>query len=696
MPGRRARRLRQPLLAAVLLLGLAATLNACAGSSDDASPTPVPEPAPQAAEPVGSSSSPPEAAAAPPPAVTHGSPANSSPSEAAPPAAVRPPTDEGPSPEPPSATTPLTPSAGPASTEPLTPEEPLKDSDESSEAELPPPLPPLAPTVTRSPAAASPLVRAEDLGIREIPTAEALETAGLTHVRYAAGEVAFWEPGLYLLQVESGAVEGWVRPPDERAGPAGVTAGVHLSRDHRFLTGESFRYDRRTERAYTWGAQLVRQWQSDSGERLLFRLPHEDHERLVVTDDQLQPLAQIWVPAGVWFVRQWEWADADHLLFRLEEDDRSLLVVVDAALQTITQFTGPGGAGATFLPHPNGRHAFIADDRHVRLFDLDQAGPAPTPPAAAWEMPFSVHARHWSAVRYQPIPEGLAVFGFETHTDACFVGRYGLNGEILSEAAIPCVHFWPDTVRLSPDGRLLSAVTVVAGTDGQYAIPRGLATTVFDATTGAAVLRIRGADGPGGWSDDSASLSVFTRDDVFRRLTIDGQWAPRATPRANPERDTPEVFAEWTTPEEITVKTRAGETLASLRFRPFGEGTRGSPSRWSRWNDSRDELRVNLRISYYTNSDWHWDRPPLDPVIERAPFDEQLLVEVVVPCAALYWEPSTASASETCLPQGTVGEADDYSLYKGEWVHLRTDERGEGWVEASALRWAADGIWPEE
>ena len=87
----------------------------------------------------------------------------------------------------------------------------------------PTPCPPDASpeAATSTPAAAATgtgLVSREDLGIREVDTAEALAAAGLRYVRCAAGETVPQEVGLYLLDVETGAVEG---------------VGAHLARSSR-------------------------------------------------------------------------------------------------------------------------------------------------------------------------------------------------------------------------------------------------------------------------------------------------------------------------------------------------------------------------------------------------------------------------------------------------------------------------------
>ena len=136
-----------------------------------------------------------------------------------------------------------------------------------------------APTPTATPA---PLITAEDLGIREVDTAEALAAAGLTHVRYPAGEEAPWDPGLFLLDVESGEVESWVRSlaalsEEERYEARRASDDLDVSPSNRFVSwaGHGMLYDRHTGRTYELDSSAVefdRWWGTGPGERLLFRL----------------------------------------------------------------------------------------------------------------------------------------------------------------------------------------------------------------------------------------------------------------------------------------------------------------------------------------------------------------------------------------------------------------------------------------
>ena len=121
--------------------------------------------------------------------------------------------------------------------------------------------------------------------------AEALAAAGLTHVRYGAGEQVPWDPGLFLLEVASGEVEGWVRSlaaiPEEEREPQATAPAIAISPSNRFLSFAGGLYDRQTERAYSIDGGLAGWWGSGSAERLLFR--HGRVDTYVVVDSDLEP-----------------------------------------------------------------------------------------------------------------------------------------------------------------------------------------------------------------------------------------------------------------------------------------------------------------------------------------------------------------------------------------------------------------------
>ena len=85
---------------------------------------------------------------------------------------------------------------------------------------------------------------------------------------------------------------------------------------------------------------------------------------------------------------------------------------------------------------------------------------------------------------------------------------------------------------------------------------------------------------------------------------------------------------------------------------------------------------------------------PLAPVIEQPPYEDQLLVEIVVDtCLNAREEPSLDAPIVECLSDGTVAEIDHF---RGDWFHLRTSDGLEGWASAEYLRWHSDGVRLEE
>ena len=210
---RRARRSLSVLLATALAL----SLTACTSERDAAPPAPVAATAAATSAPEPTPSPTPVSTPTPVPTVTPPPAATPSPTPTATPSATQTPSPTPTATPSPSPTPPPTPTATPSPT--------------------PTPAATPSPTPTATPA---PLITAEDLGIREVDTAEALAAAGLTHVRYPAGEEAPWEAGLFLLDVESGEVEGWVVSEgdsvDEEGTAVGtVSVGIRLSPGNRFL-----------------------------------------------------------------------------------------------------------------------------------------------------------------------------------------------------------------------------------------------------------------------------------------------------------------------------------------------------------------------------------------------------------------------------------------------------------------------------
>ena len=338
------------------------------------------------------------------------------------------------------------------------------------------------------------MVSREDLGIREVDTAEALAAAGLRYVRCAAGEVVPQEVGLYLLDVQTGAVEGWVLVSAEAAEAEGamdgfISAEVSLSPGNRFLSFDQFQHDRVTGRTLEWDAPPLRRWGSLDDRRLLFRLPDEGGDLFVITDGTLQAVAQFAIPDGQAGQLQWLNFEYRSLVVRSQERD-------------------------------GGLHSYL------HFFDFNEEAIGTFEPAATQVLPGDVKA--WSEGRYRLASLGPSIEVAIAGPDSCHVMHYGWDGTTLLDVSLPVVPlFGQRDCRISPDGRWMTAVTATAAADDAWGRPVALAVSILDTTTGDEVYRVKGVDGPGRWLPDSSGVSMSTsRGTLF--VTLDGQWASEA------------------------------------------------------------------------------------------------------------------------------------------------------------------------
>ena len=595
----------------------------------------------------------------------------------------------------PTATPPPTPTVTPSPTPTATPSPTATPAGTPSPTPTPTPTatPSPAPTATPSPtptATPAPLITAEDLGIREVDTAEALAAAGLTHVRYAAGEEVPWDPGLFLLEVESGVVEGWVRslallPEEERGTAWNVSDDIAVSPSNRFVSwaGQAVLNDRQTGRTYEW-----------------------DRGRIE-------------------FDRWWGTGPSERLLFRLATS--GAFVAMDAELQPVARFTLPNGERFT---SPNGGYILVREcvecepgDR-FSLVDLeDEANPR----VGSWVLP-------WKTVRYRKsagIPyridllDDLVVFVADTGSGTCRVVRYDLGGALLSDSTIPCWRPWPVSSggvglpRISPDGHLVAGATSGYRAEAGYGdLPAIAAVSVFDAVTGGEAVRVKSASAPwfeigltDVWLADSSGIVVGTHRDP-RIVTTDGAWkqAPDPWIRAlgRPAPDDPDLFVAYDSAilatQPVVVNQRV-EVQARLSFgrpsAPIPEYPDAALILYERadWGAASTALRVRTVFFHTQEPDGGYAPPPLAPVIERPPFDDRLLVEVVVDtCLNLREEHALDASILACLPNGAVAQivpTDEY-VYSASWMHIRTDDGLEGWASAEYLRWHSDGVRLEE
>ena len=118
------------------------------------------------------------------------------------------------------------------------------------------------------------------------------------------------------------------------------------------------------------------------------------------------------------------------------------------------------------------------------------------------------------------------------------------------------------------------------------------------------------------------------------------------------------------------------------------------------WGATSGTLRVGTAIRRQEVwNEWGGSGPPpLVPVIERPPFDDRSLVEVVVDtCHDVREHPQHDAPIVACLPNGTIAEMDDFvPSFARNWMHIRTADGLEGWAGAHYLRWHSDGVRLEE
>ena len=556
------------------------------------------------------------------------------------------------------------PTATPTPTPTVTPSPAPTPSPTATPAGTPSPTPTPTPTATPSPAPTAtpsptptatpaPLFTAEDLGIREVDTAEALAAAGLTHVRYAAGEEVPWEAGFFLLDVATGAVEGWVVSEGDSVdeeGSAVGTVSVHLSLSpgNRFLLlpGDAL-HDRMTGRTYV-GARVVVQssypndlvgWGSGPDARLV--LSSGTAQAYVVVDGEMQPVAKL------------------------------------------------AGASANLWPHPEGRYLFAHDRSQLQLFDLRHSGTDTIAPSVTWPLDWVKWntSKDFNSAWVVPFDGGLAVIN-AIDSGTCRIARYSADGQPPTDHQYPCWQDYGPFIDISPDGRSIAIAR--SGIPNDYdLLPQVTGISVFDATMGEELLRIRGAGQPGesgrlagSWLANSSGIVVGTSRGV-RLVTLAGHW--ESVPGL-PAPGDPDLFVQ-----ETTVRNREGRVLATLEFGPPSREIRGGRSTWVARGSTSRELRVKTGIFYESGVPWGLYT---DAAIERPPFDDRVLVRVVVDtCLNLREAPSLTATILTCLPNGTVVETGDFQT---SWTHIRTDDGLEGWASAEYLRWYSDGVRLEE
>ena len=513
---------------------------------------------------------------------------------------------------------------------------------------------PAAPTTTAPPTPTAtpgaPRIAPGDLRIREVDTAEALAEAGLTHVRRAAGEEVPWAPGVLLLDVKSGEVEGWVCAGGTHACPS-----PYLSPSNRFLGFSNYVHDRAAGRTY-------------------LGLPV--YEREPRHEGRLGELIGWGVGAG------------ERLLIR----GASGPVVLDSSLQPVAQRDGLAGG---FREVRHGRYVAAYDYDTVRIADLEWGIDPEAVELIETALPSDIRwPRVSELVEFDAGPNGVTLVVPDQEGKSRII-RYGWDGTLLSDTSIPLSF----DLNTSPDGRMVAGPTFRTATGDAYGDPSWMVISVFDAATGEEIYRILGATTPGVsvadwrvedgvlWPADSSGVIVGTTLGD-RLVTFDGRWQGGA---GWPAPDEPGVFARG-----LSVTDPSWNVRASLEVNPWQHPDEDSFAvSFAGWGDHSGELRVEFYALPRARGGPGYQVPPLPPVIERPPFNDRLLVEVVADtCLNLRHWPSLDAAVLACLPHGVIAETLDFYInpYRGEWMRLRTDDGIEGWASAEYLRWHSDGM----
>ena len=342
-----------------------------------------------------------------------------------------------------------------------------------------------------------------------------------------------------------------------------------------------------------------------------------------------------------------------------------------------------------------------------------------SPRVHTWELPWKPVSNYDGERVYRiEVLNDLIAFVGRVGDSTCHVTRYDLQGVMLSDQPVPCGFArgergdrWDATSlpRISPDGRLIAAPTSHGLGEFSYgAEPVGMALSIFDTATGAEIVRLLGAHPPwmvgepyprgDVWLADSSGIIVETRDG---RLVarIAGTWGP-APGWAAP--DHPNRFFDYGVATRVVTLDQQGGERVSIPFGPPGATIYDADPFFGRrttagWGVQSDTLRVWTSYRYGSHFDHYYGTPPLEPVIEQAPFGDRLLVEISVDtCLNVREDPSLAAPILTCLAHGAVAETDDFVTYTQPWLHIRTDDGLEGWASAEYLRWHSDGVRLEE
>ncbi len=517
------------------------------------------------------------------------------------------------------------------------------------------------------------------------------------------------DAGLFFLDIETGAVEGWTACGRPAPSPGNRFVLLESPKGIRLI-------DRLEGRTFAWDSpelSLVR--------RIIPRWPMGDYTPTLLG---------------------WGTGASEHLIFRWG----NAFAVVNASIEATAWFELDDMVEGTVAPglwlaHPEGKYlARYQSSGTLTSINLmtgeHRSAEIPAPP------------RYSRRVEVQTLSggEGLAAISHDEGKSTCIVTRFGWDLAVLSEASMLCIQAPWLGVDLSPDGKWVATVTLLLGKEpADPGVWQKLAiTSLFDTLTGEEFMRVHGAlpshdalavhDHRSRWLADSSGLVLQTRTEA-RVLNVDGSWGTRFDGPESvfglgfviPSSDDPALFdrplhliyqpcalddatcrmlsARVTDPErEIATAQLILQAAPNAAWRGGPGWTRGvfagAYNRTS-WGLSSGELRVHLTSGGpYEGLGYI---PSREPRVERPPFFDATTLTVATgdSCQHLRAWFDAEAASLACLPAKTVVESvkpppnrDGYvhgdrsshlTWSYGYWIHVRTDEGLDGWMHSDDL-----------
>lgn len=468
------------------------------------------------------------------------------------------------------------------------------------------------------------------------------------------------QPGIYFLNTQTGAVEGW-SVEDRKDGEV----WVHVpSADNRLVAAwdiygadRGYVVDRATGATFEFGSG---DWQPllQAGSGISGDLVATD--RIVVLKES-KPHGQ------------------PGLSLRLLElsDGSTRDILVDAAI------IEPGASGAL---SPDERHLAFAAGRVVFWIDLTTG-------------------------TVQRLFESSELVGllFEPEGDGLLIREGAATTKLLS---------WDGSIRDYPPSELVGSPDQTLAARWQAVVPplvQGPSftpalgyTEVLDEATGSPRFRVLGAvlQAPGApqrWLSDSSGVVMQTVEgfvvvspagEVTQRLPGAGG---TAVDWPIPAPDDPSLFALG-----IRGFVRNGD--APVLYPPVGPIA--ASLQLSPWGTSSAEVRIGL---HGLGIDYGGLSPLLTPVIQFAPYagPPQLVVSNTGACLNVREQPDTTAPVRRCYPDGTIAEpatttipppeveytnvVEPYGTHRDQsgepWIYLRMPDGIEGWASAEFLAW---------